>query len=121
MLETILQVKLSFSGNFPRIRRKPTVKVTAQYHRLVFNCSLSEDVLDPKGVYEITWYNGDKRINKTDTLLNGSKTSLVMNENMFQSLYQLGVEVTNTVHHKSKQKIKTLNKARYIHSLTNLI
>ncbi|XP_057295478.1 von Willebrand factor D and EGF domain-containing protein-like isoform X2 [Hydractinia symbiolongicarpus] len=81
-------------GIFPRIRRKPTMEVTAQNNRLVFNCSLSKDVLDPRGVYEITWYNGDKKINKTDIFLNGSRTSLLMNENMFQSLYQLGVEIS---------------------------
>ncbi|XP_057303015.1 uncharacterized protein LOC130638810 isoform X2 [Hydractinia symbiolongicarpus] len=81
-------------GNFPRIHRYPVVKVTTQDNRLVFNCTLGDDVLDPRGVYEITWYNGNTKINKTDILSDGTKTSLLMNENVFQSLYQLGAEIS---------------------------
>ncbi|XP_057305119.1 uncharacterized protein LOC130642063 [Hydractinia symbiolongicarpus] len=97
-------------GNFPRIHRYPVVKATTQDHRLVFNCTLDDDMLDPRGVYEITWYNGNTKINKTEILSDDSKTSLLMNENVFQSLYQLGAEIsckvrtwyTNTSNTKSR-------------------
>lgn len=93
---SLLHFFLPPSDHFPNINSSPVISPFVRMKRLAFKCEFESNTNDTAARFEVTWYEGSKKINQTDILRGLQRNATLQNNNSSteKQLFSLGTIVS---------------------------